>query len=55
MTPPYIPEVSGATDTSNFDVDDADLKQSDQVPPNSHSAFTGNHLPFVGFTFTRNR
>ncbi|CAH1790920.1 unnamed protein product [Owenia fusiformis] len=50
---PYIPEVSSATDTSNFDVDDTDFRPSDAVPPNSHSAFTGHHLPFVGFTFTK--
>ncbi|XP_071833559.1 serine/threonine-protein kinase MRCK alpha-like isoform X2 [Apostichopus japonicus] len=54
MIPPYKPEVSNNVDTSNFDVDDTDLKVSDAVPPNTHREFTGNHLPFVGFTFTRN-
>ncbi|XP_078000792.1 serine/threonine-protein kinase MRCK alpha-like isoform X2 [Glandiceps talaboti] len=53
MVPPYIPEVSSPTDTSNFDVDDNDFRASESVPPASHAAFTGNHLPFVGFTFTR--
>lgn len=52
---PYIPEVSSPTDTSNFDVDDADIRISDAVPPTANSAFTGLHLPFVGFTFTQGR
>ncbi|XP_071961826.1 serine/threonine-protein kinase MRCK alpha-like [Antedon mediterranea] len=54
MTPPYIPDVKSPTDTSNFDVDESDLKNSEAMPPNTHAAFSGNHLPFVGFTFTRN-
>ncbi|XP_072165583.1 serine/threonine-protein kinase MRCK alpha-like [Diadema setosum] len=54
MVPPYIPDVKGATDTSNFDVDEADLRNSEVMPPSTHAAFTGNHLPFLGYTFTRN-
>ncbi|XP_067847868.1 serine/threonine-protein kinase MRCK beta isoform X1 [Heptranchias perlo] len=49
---PYIPEVSSPTDTSNFDVDDDILKNPELVPPATHTAFSGLHLPFVGFTFT---
>ncbi|XP_037541906.1 serine/threonine-protein kinase MRCK beta isoform X1 [Nematolebias whitei] len=49
---PYIPDVSSPTDTSNFDVDDDVLKNPDIAPPVSHTGFTGQHLPFVGFTFT---
>ncbi|XP_072346526.1 serine/threonine-protein kinase MRCK beta isoform X1 [Scyliorhinus torazame] len=49
---PYIPEVSSPTDTSNFDVDDDVLKNPELVPPATHTAFSGLHLPFVGFTFT---
>ncbi|XP_073348673.1 serine/threonine-protein kinase MRCK beta isoform X6 [Pagrus major] len=49
---PYIPDVSSPTDTSNFDVDDDVLKNPDISPPTSHTGFTGQHLPFVGFTFT---
>ncbi|KAG7508918.1 serine serine/threonine-protein kinase MRCK beta isoform X4 [Solea senegalensis] len=49
---PYIPDVSSPTDTSNFDVDDDVLKNQDIGPPPSHTGFTGQHLPFVGFTFT---
>lgn len=52
---PYVPEVSSPTDTSNFDVDDADIRLSDALPPTANSAFTGLHLPFVGFTFTQGR
>uniref|UniRef100_A0A4W3HE65 non-specific serine/threonine protein kinase n=1 Tax=Callorhinchus milii TaxID=7868 RepID=A0A4W3HE65_CALMI len=51
---PYIPEVSSPTDTSNFDVDDDCLKNSETMPPPSHTAFSGHHLPFIGFTFTTN-
>ncbi|XP_057208297.1 serine/threonine-protein kinase MRCK beta isoform X3 [Triplophysa rosa] len=49
---PYIPDVSSPSDTSNFDVDDDVLKNLDIVPPVSHTGFTGQHLPFVGFTYT---
>ena len=51
---PYIPEVSSPTDTSNFDVDDNDLRQCDTQPPQHNPAFSGLHLPFVGFSFTMN-
>ena len=51
---PYKPDVSSPTDTSNFDVDDADVKLfSDTVPPTSNPAFSAHHLPFIGFTFTQ--
>lgn len=53
---PYIPEVSSPTDTSNFDVDDNDIRCSEAVPPTpANPAFAGLHLPFVGFTFTQGR
>lgn len=51
-TAPYIPEVSSPTDTSNFDVDESDLKPSDSSPPTANSVFSGLHLPFIGFTYT---
>lgn len=55
-TAPYIPEVSSPTDTSNFDVDEADTRTSDAVPPTAaNPAFSALHLPFVGFTFTSGR
>ncbi|XP_034436457.1 serine/threonine-protein kinase MRCK beta isoform X2 [Hippoglossus hippoglossus] len=49
---PYIPDVSSPTDTSNFDVDDDVLKNPEIAPLVSHTGFTGQHLPFVGFTYT---
>ncbi|XP_031799504.1 serine/threonine-protein kinase MRCK gamma [Sarcophilus harrisii] len=51
-TAPYIPELRGPVDTSNFDVDDDTLNHPGTLPPASHGAFSGHHLPFVGFTFT---
>ncbi|XP_075169358.1 serine/threonine-protein kinase gek isoform X2 [Haematobia irritans] len=51
---PYVPDVDSPTDTSNFDVDDNTIRHSDSVPPAANPAFSGFHLPFVGFTFTQN-
>ncbi|XP_025028349.1 serine/threonine-protein kinase MRCK gamma, partial [Python bivittatus] len=50
--PPYVPEVASPADTSNFDVDDDTLKESETLPPVSHATFSAHHLPFVGFTYT---
>ena len=52
MDPPHIPDVSSPTDTTNFDVDENEFRQ-DTLPPSMNAAFTGHHLPFIGFTFTR--
>lgn len=49
--PPVIPELSGDDDTRNFE----DVEE-DKTPPESFptpKAFAGNHLPFVGFTYSR--
>ena len=45
-----MPELKGDDDTSHFeDVDDKDNAPVDnfQIP----KAFTGNQLPFIGFTY----
>lgn len=53
-TPPYIPEVKSPTDTSNFDVDESENnRMAGVLPPAGNPAFTGLHLPFIGFTFTK--
>ena len=48
--PPVVPELSGDDDTSNFeDVDKEDgPEESFPIP----KAFSGNHLPFIGFTYS---
>ncbi|CAF3715488.1 unnamed protein product [Rotaria socialis] len=53
-TAPYVPVVNSPSDTSNFDVDDIEPSNKDVVPPVSHAAFTGHHLPFIGFTHSAN-
>nr|XP_058949041.1 serine/threonine-protein kinase MRCK alpha-like isoform X2 [Pocillopora verrucosa] len=52
--PPYIPDVSSPSDTSNFDVDIDESRANDAMRPSSVSPFTGHHLPFIGFSFTEN-
>ncbi|XP_065655108.1 serine/threonine-protein kinase MRCK alpha isoform X2 [Hydra vulgaris] len=52
--PPYVPELDGETDVSNFDVDDLnEAKTKEFAPPPSNQVFTGLHLPFIGFTYTK--
>lgn len=54
-TAPYIPEVSSPTDTSNFDVDDSENRiLQETAPPTGNPIFSGHHLPFIGFTYTKN-
>lgn len=49
--PPVVPELTGDDDTSNFDdVEKDDSPEEDFPVPKS---FAGNHLPFVGFTYSR--
>ncbi|XP_057329062.1 rho-associated protein kinase 1 isoform X1 [Microplitis mediator] len=48
--PPVVPELSGDDDTSNFeDVDKEDTPEENFPVP---KAFSGNHLPFIGFTYS---
>jgi serine/threonine-protein kinase MRCK len=51
---PYIPMTSSPTDTSNFDVDDAENRAIETLAPAGNPIFSGHHLPFIGFTFTKN-
>uniref|UniRef100_A0A1I8AK15 non-specific serine/threonine protein kinase n=1 Tax=Steinernema glaseri TaxID=37863 RepID=A0A1I8AK15_9BILA len=55
--PPFRPELSSPTDTSNFDIDSVadDFAPSEAQRPRITAAFTGHHLPFVGFTYTYGR
>ncbi|CBY09743.1 unnamed protein product [Oikopleura dioica] len=54
MRPPYVPEIAGETDTSNFDVDDDDARVEAHPPSLGNATFSGKDLPFVGFSFNNN-
>lgn len=49
--PPVVPELSGDDDTSNFD--DVEKQDSPEESFPTPKAFSGNHLPFIGFTYSR--
>ncbi|CAL8142817.1 unnamed protein product [Orchesella dallaii] len=49
--PPVVPELSGDDDTSNFDDVEKDDSPEEDFP--TPKTFAGNHLPFVGFTYSR--
>ncbi|XP_014236609.1 rho-associated protein kinase 1 isoform X1 [Trichogramma pretiosum] len=48
--PPVVPELTGDDDSSNFD----DVEKEDGPEENfpTPKAFCGNHLPFIGFTYS---
>ena len=48
--PPVVPELNGDDDTSNFDDIEKDDCPEECFP--TPKAFAGNHLPFVGFTYS---
>ncbi|RWS31733.1 rho-associated protein kinase 2-like isoform X2 [Leptotrombidium deliense] len=48
--PPVVPDLIGDDDTSNFDEIDKDDSTEECFPV--PKAFSGNHLPFVGFTYS---
>lgn len=49
--PPVVPDLTGDDDTSNFDdVENDDVPEENFPVP---KAFAGNHLPFVGFTYSK--
>jgi len=47
---PVVPELAGDDDTSNFDDIERDTSHPEYFP--EPKAFAGNHIPFVGFTFS---
>jgi Rho-associated protein kinase 1 len=50
--PPVVPELSSDDDTRNFeDIEEESNDGKEEIFPSS-TAFAGNHLPFVGFTYT---
>ncbi|KAL1123816.1 hypothetical protein AAG570_001587 [Ranatra chinensis] len=49
--PPVVPELTGDDDTRNFDDIEKDESPDENFP--TPKAFAGNHLPFVGFTYSR--
>lgn len=49
--PPVVPELSGDDDTSYFDDVEKDESPEEGFP--APKAFAGNHLPFIGFTYSR--
>lgn len=49
--PPVVPELIGDDDTSNFDDIEKEENTDEDFPV--PKAFAGNHLPFVGFTYSR--
>lgn len=48
--PPVVPELSSDDDTRNFDDIERDDSPEEKFPV--PQTFAGNHLPFVGFTYT---
>ncbi|KAK2823530.1 hypothetical protein Q7C36_020130 [Tachysurus vachellii] len=52
---PYRPEVSNATDTSNFDVLDDCLSETETLTDVMDRAPRGIHLAFVGYSYTATR
>lgn len=50
--PPVVPELTSDDDTRNFeDIEEESSDGKEEIFPSS-TAFAGNHLPFVGFTYT---
>ena len=49
--PPVVPELSSDVDTSNFD--DIEKDEAPEETFQMSKAFAGNHLPFIGFTYSR--
>ncbi|OTF70374.1 hypothetical protein BLA29_011741, partial [Euroglyphus maynei] len=48
---PVIPELCGDDDTSNFNSNRIDIRKDNEHFPEPR-AFAGNHIPFIGFTYS---
>jgi hypothetical protein len=58
VTPPHVPALSSAEDTSNFDeVEDEEPEKPEKPAKGAASksphGFQGEELPFVGYSYTR--
>ncbi|UYV64779.1 ROCK2 [Cordylochernes scorpioides] len=49
--PPIVPELSGDDDASNFMEIEKDISTNENFPPTK--TFAANHLPFIGFTYSK--
>lgn len=50
LVPPVVPELNSDDDTRNFDEIERDESPEEMFPV--PKTFAGNHLPFIGFTYT---
>ncbi|XP_022249330.1 citron Rho-interacting kinase-like [Limulus polyphemus] len=50
--PPFVPHVSSQDDTSNFDEFEHEVSRPSTVGLRNKKEFTGENLPFIGFTYT---
>ena len=56
--PPYVPLITSLDDTSNFDefgFDDVEVVVSTTVLASGRRDFSGRNLPFIGFTYLKDR
>ncbi|KAJ3170832.1 hypothetical protein HDU87_008717 [Geranomyces variabilis] len=51
MVPPFVPELSGPDDTRYFEDEDNESKKLLKKPLAQTRAFTGQNLPFIGYTY----
>ncbi|KAI8909856.1 hypothetical protein DFJ77DRAFT_512718 [Powellomyces hirtus] len=51
MKPPFIPELSGPDDTRYFNDEEDESKKLLKKPLAQTRAFTGQNLPFIGYTY----
>ncbi|KAJ3161729.1 CDC42 binding protein kinase [Geranomyces michiganensis] len=51
MVPPFVPELSGPDDTRYFEDEDNESKKLLKKPLAQTRAFTGQSLPFIGYTY----